>query len=584
MPLFPDSFLRELAERNDIVEVVSEHVALTKRSGTNMFGLCPFHSEKTPSFSVSPERQFYHCFGCGKGGSVIDFVMEVEKLPFQDAVRHLARRAGMTVPEENDGDRDTARRRERLYELNREAARFFYSLLIGDAGGRARQYLEKREISASTARTFGLGFAPDTWDTLTRAMKQKGFRDEELVAAGLARSGKKGGGYDLFRDRLVFPVINIRGQVIGFSGRILGDGEPKYLNTPETAVFSKSHNLYALNLANKTKSGYIILTEGNIDVVALHQAGFDSAVASLGTSLTPEQARLISRYVDRVIISYDADGAGLRAANRAIGILERLNINVRVLRLDGAKDPDEFIKSRGAEAFRNLIERSENHIEYRLSDTLRKYDVLTDEGRVGFLKEATELVASLPGVVEREVYSMRVAEISKVSGEVVAAEVRRIRGRLEGRKKRNEERDAMRVERNMQPESRGIRYENIRSAAAEEGIVRLLCLEPALFAGREDLPPKDEFSSEFLARLYEALLEMAGRGEELQMTALSSIFSPEEMSHLTGIIQKPELLSQGARALGDYIEIIRSENAGIAREQDLRAVAKALREKKGYGN
>jgi len=549
-----------------------------------MFGLCPFHSEKTPSFSVSPERQFYHCFGCGKGGSVIDFVMEVEKLPFQDAVRHLARRAGMTVPEENDGDRDTARRRERLYELNREAARFFYSLLIGDAGGRARQYLEKREISASTARTFGLGFAPDTWDTLTRAMKQKGFHDEELVAAGLARSGKKGGVYDLFRDRLVFPVINIRGQVIGFSGRILGDGEPKYLNTPETAVFSKSHNLYALNLANKTKSGYIILTEGNIDVVALHQAGLDSAVASLGTSLTPEQARLISRYVDRVIISYDADGAGLRAANRAIGILERLNINVRVLRLDGAKDPDEFIKSRGAEAFRNLIERSENHIEYRLSDTLRKYDVLTDEGRVGFLKEATELVASLPGVVEREVYSMRVAEISKVSGEVVAAEVRRIRGRLEGRKKRNEERDSMRVERNMQPESRGIRYENIRSAAAEEGIVRLLCLEPALFAGREDLPPKDEFSSEFLARLYEALLEMAGRGEELQMTALSSIFSPEEMSHLTGIIQKPELLSQGARALGDYIEIIRSENAGIAREQDLRAVAKALREKKGYGN
>ena len=584
MPLFPDSFLRELAERNDIVEVVSEHVALTKRSGTNMFGLCPFHSEKTPSFSVSPERQFYHCFGCGKGGSVIDFVMEVEKLPFQDAVRHLARRAGMTVLEENDGDRDTARRRERLYELNREAARFFYSLLIGDAGSRARQYLEKREISASTARTFGLGFAPDTWDTLTRAMKQKGFHDEELVAAGLARSGKKGGVYDLFRDRLVFPVINIRGQVIGFSGRILGDGEPKYLNTPETAVFSKSHNLYALNLANKTKSGYIILTEGNIDVVALHQAGLDSAVASLGTSLTPEQARLISRYVDRVIISYDADGAGLRAANRAIGILERLNINVRVLRLDGAKDPDEFIKSRGAEAFRNLIERSENHIEYRLSDTLRKYDVLTDEGRVGFLKEATELVASLPGVVEREVYSMRVAEISKVSGEVVAAEVRRIRGRLEGRKKRNEERDSMRVERNMQPESRGIRYENIRSAAAEEGIVRLLCLEPALFAGREDLPPKDEFSSEFLARLYEALLEMAGRGEELQMTALSSIFSPEEMSHLTGIIQKPELLSQGARALGDYIEIIRSENAGIAREQDLRAVAKALREKKGYGN
>ena len=582
MPLFPDSFLRELAERNDIVEVVSEHVALTKRSGTNMFGLCPFHSEKTPSFSVSPERQFYHCFGCGKGGSVIDFVMEVEKLPFQDAVQHLARRAGMTVPEE-DGDRDTARRRARLYELNREAARFFYGLLIGGTGGRARQYLDMRGISAATARIFGLGFAPDSWDTLARAMKQKGFSEEELVAAGLARSGKKGGVYDLFRDRLVFPVIDIRGQVIGFSGRILGDGEPKYLNTPETGVFSKSRNLYALNLANKSKSGYIILTEGNIDVVALHQAGFDSAVASLGTSLTPEQARLISRYVDRVIISYDADNAGLRAANRAIGILEKLNINVRVLRLDGAKDPDEFIKRRGAAAFRNLIEKSENHIEYRLKDALRKHDVESDEGRVGFLKEATELVASLPGVVEREVYGMRVAEISKVSGEAVAAEVRRIRSRLEGRKKRDEERESMRVERNIQPESRNIRYDNVRSAAAEEGIIRLLCLEPALFAARDDLPAKEDFSSEFLARLFETLLERTGRGEEIHMTALSSIFSPEEMSHLTGIIQKPESLSQGERALGDYIEIIKSESAGSAR-QDLREIARALREKKGYGN
>ena len=320
---FPESFLQELAERNDIVDVVGSYVRLTKKSGSNLFGLCPFHSEKTPSFSVSPDKQIYHCFGCGKGGSVISFIMEIENLSFPEAVAFLANRAGMQLPEQADDP--GAKKRQRLLALNRDAARFFHAQLKTPAGQIARDYLARRQLTAQTVTRFGLGFAPDTWDSLVRAMKALGYSEQELFDGGLVRHGKTSGVYDTFRNRLMFPVIDVRGNVIGFSGRILGDGEPKYMNSPETIVFSKSHNLFALNLAKKSKCGYIILAEGNIDVASLHQAGFDSAVASLGTSLTPEQARLLSRYTGEIVIAYDNDGAGQKASQRAIGILEKLD-------------------------------------------------------------------------------------------------------------------------------------------------------------------------------------------------------------------------------------------------------------------
>ena len=330
-----------------------------------MFGLCPFHSEKTPSFSVSPDKQIYHCFGCGKGGGVISFIMEIENLSFPEAVAFLARRANMPLPEQEDTRE--SKKRSRLLALNRDAARFFYEQLNSPAGERARQYMARRGIAKGTAVNFGLGCAPDDWGALERAMREKGYTDYELFDAGLIKKGRNGGWYDTFRDRLVFPVIDVRGNVIGFSGRILGENGPKYLNSPETPVFNKGRNLFALNLAKKSKKGYILLTEGNIDVVSLHQAGFDSAVASLGTSLTAEQARLISRYTDRVVIAYDNDAAGQKAAQRAIAILEKLDLKVRVLQMSGAKDPDEFIRLKGAEGFERLIEGSENQTEYLLA-------------------------------------------------------------------------------------------------------------------------------------------------------------------------------------------------------------------------
>lgn len=576
---FPENFINELVERSDIVDVVSGYVRLGKRSGSNLFGLCPFHSEKTPSFSVSPDKQIYHCFGCGKGGGVINFIMEIENLSFPEAVEFLARRAGMPIPEQTD-DRES-RRRARMLALNRDAARFFHSQLSTPAGRAARDYMAGRRIGSAAATNFGLGAAPDSWDSLLRAMEAKGYTGQELFEAGLARRGKNGGFYDSFRNRLMFPVIDVRGNVIGFSGRILEDGEPKYMNSPETPVFSKSRNLFALNLAKKSKSGYIILSEGNIDVVSLHQAGFDSAVASLGTSLTPEQARLISRYTDQVIIAYDNDGAGQKASQRAIGILEKLDVRVKVLRMSGAKDPDEFIKRKGADAFRNLLDASENQMDYRLRNVTDKYDLNVDEQKVDFLKEATELVARLPGAVERQVYSMRVASMAGVAADVVSGEVERKRKRLLSRAQRSDQREQSRPERQLQPAEKGLRYEDPYSAAAEEGLIRLLYLDPAL--SRETaLPEPEEFSSQALGRIYSAIRARIDRGEEVSAAVLGGELSLNEMSLLVGILQKPELLSRGGRALRDYIKRIRERKELAAGETDLRELASRLRERKGY--
>ena len=576
---FSESFLTELTERNDIVDVVSGYVRLGKKSGSNMFGLCPFHSEKTPSFSVSPDKQIYHCFGCGKGGGVINFIMEIENLSFPEAVEFLAKRAGMPMPEE-ENDRES-RKRSRMLALNRDAARFFYAQLSTPQGGAARDYMAKRRIGPATAKNFGIGFAPDTWDSLEKAMREKGYTDFEMFDAGLVRKGKKGGYYDTFRNRLMFPVIDVRGNVIGFSGRILGDGEPKYMNSPETLVFNKSRNLFALNLAKKSKSGYIILSEGNIDVVSLHQAGFDSAVASLGTSLTPEQARLISRYTNQVIIAYDNDGAGIKAAQRAIGILEKLDLKVKVLRMSGAKDPDEFIKLKGADAFRNLLEASENQIDYRLRAVTDKYDLSVDEQKVEFLKEASDLVARLPGSVERQVYAMRVASLSGVSADAVTKEVERRRKKLVTQARGSEERQQSRPERQLQPEDKALRYEDPSSAAAEEGIIRLLYLDPAL-AKSAALPAPEEFSSPALGHIYSVLRDKIERGETPSTATLGGALTGQEMSLLVSLLQKPELLSRGDRALADYIKRIRERREQGRQVSDLRALADKLRETKGY--
>ena len=523
-----------------------------------MFGLCPFHSEKTPSFSVSPDKQIYHCFGCGKGGGVISFIMEIENLSFA----FLARRANMTLPEQ-ENDRES-KKRARMLALNRDAARFFYEQLNSPAGERARQYMARRGIAKGTAVNFGLGCAPDDWGALERAMREKGYTDYELFDAGLIKKGRNGGWYDAFRDRLMFPVIDVRGNVIGFSGRLLGENGPKYLNSPETSVFNKGSNLFALNLAKKSKRGDILLTEGNIDVVSLHQAGFDSAVASLGTSLTAEQARLISRYTDQVIIAYDNDGAGQKAAQRAIAILEKLDLKVKVLQMSGAKDPDEFIKLKGSEAFAKLIEGSENQMEYRLGQIAGKYDLSVDAQKLDYLREAEELLARRPSAAEREIYCRRIASEVGISPEVLIGEVNARRKRILRSAEKAEGRGTARGA----PDARAaIRYDDPASAVAEEGVIRLLYLEPELCASPR-LPAAEEFSSPELGRIYSVLLARLREGRAVTADVLGAELDAREVSQLVGILQKPEALSNSGRALDDYINRIRERRRDKAQGLD----------------
>ena len=582
----PESFIDELVARSEITDVVSSYVRLT-RKGSNYWGLCPFHNEKTPSFSVSQEKQIYHCFGCGKGGGVISFIMAIENLPFVEAVRLLAQRAGMEVPEtgENEGYR---RRKERLLTLNKEAARFFHETLKGPAGAAGAEYLfGKRGLSRGTVTRFGLGVAPDGWDNLIQAMTAKGFSKRELLDAGLAVDSKKGRIYDRFRNRVIFPIIDLRGEVIGFGGRVLDDSTPKYLNSPDTPVYNKSRNLFALNIARKSKQGRIILTEGYMDTISLHQAGFDCAVASLGTSLTQEHAQLLSRYTKEAIIAYDGDGAGVKAAQRAIPILEQTGIQVRVLRVTGAKDPDEFIKTYGPEAFGRLLNQSENHIEYRLRQIAAQYDLSDDQQKVEYLRSAAEMLSTLPSPVEREVYGVRVAEQTGLSADTMAREIQQAYNRRIKKAKKQQERRDLTPSIQLQPKERGLRYENLRSALAEEGLLRLMMLEPALFreADPTGLEP-ERFSAPLLGKVYDLLRERFRRGSSTQLAALAGVLEPEEMSHMVQILEKPEDLSHSQQALRDYIDVIETEavtRTGQAEVDPLMAARKKFREKKAYG-
>ncbi len=551
---FPASFLDELTERSDIVDVVSDYVQL-KQKGSNLFGICPFHSEKTASFSVSPEKQIYHCFGCGAGGGVINFIMQAENLDFPDAVRFLASRAGMTVPEDDNGE--ASRRRGRLLELNREAARYFHRCLMEEPGFAAREYLKARGITEKTVKTFGLGFAPDSWDGLLKSVK--GYEKSEFLDAGLVVKNNTGGVYDRFRGRVMFPIIDIRGNVIGFGGRVLDSSQPKYLNSPETSVFNKSRNLFALNLAKKTKSRQIILAEGYMDVISLHQAGFDSAVASLGTSLTDPQARLIAKYGSEAVIAYDMDEAGRTAANRAINILEKTGIAVRVLSINGAKDPDEFIKKFGADAFRLRLERSDNHIEYLLHNISVKYNLADDEQRVAYLKEASSLLASFSNPVERAVYAAKIAQAGGVAPDVVEKEAELVAKRRARSAKSRETRRILTPAANAQPKAKELRYSNIRSAKAEEGIIGILLEDDSFYPYVAQRLNEDSFSSEIFRKTFTEIGKLRSTGIKVSLALLSQSLESSEIEHLGRILIERVGETDTEKALSDYIYIVNSE-------------------------
>ena len=574
MPI-PQSFLDELVERSDIAEVVGEYVEL-KQKGTNMFGLCPFHSEKTPSFSVNRDKQIFHCFGCGEGGGVITFIMKAENLGFVDAVKHLAARVGMTVPE--DGDADMSKRRAQVLALNKEAARRFHAHLYSPEGRRGLEYFYSRGLTDRTIKRFGLGWAPDRWDDLLNNVK--GFDKSVFLEAGLAVANKRGGMYDRFRGRVMFPIIDLRGEVIAFGGRVLDDSTPKYLNSSETIAFSKGRNLFAMNLAKKSDYKAMILAEGYMDVISLHQAGFSSAVASLGTALTDAQARLIARYKQEAVIAYDMDAAGRGAAERAIKLLEDAGIKVRLIDLAGAKDPDEFIKKFGADALSARLNQSEGHIEYRLGNLRGKYDLGSDEGRIGFMREAAVMLAELSSPAERAVYSSRVSEMVNVAVSAVNDEVELARKKRNRKERSAERRRDLNPVAAMQPKERTMRFADTKSARAEEGLLRCVYSDGELLNQARDTLPPEYFSSEALSKAYKALLTAAEEGRAATPAVFEGTLEPSEMSLVMKVLMDPE--PGGAAAFESYIQVVREGYDKRREPDDLMNRWQKLKKTKGW--
>ena len=580
---FPAAFLDELTARNPIEDVVGQYVSL-KRSGSNLFGLCPFHGEKTASFSVAPDKGIYYCFGCHKGGGVINFEMEIEGLSYPDAVRALAKRVGMEVPEDEQYQ-SRYRQQERLWALHKEAARFFHSQLYAPVGAAALQYAYNRGMPKSVLTTFGIGYAPDSWSDLVDAMRKKGYTDQELRDSGLVTISRKNGNlFDRFRDRLMFPIIDVRGNVIGFGGRIMNDKDKsaaKYLNSPETLIFNKRKNLFALNLAKKSKLGYLILVEGYMDAIALHQYGFDCAVASLGTALTEDGATLLSKYADQVVLIYDGDTAGQNATKRAIPILEKAGLQVKVLQMRDAKDPDEFLKKFGADRFKLLLEESANRVEYQLGAILKKYDLRDDDQKVKYLQESAELICTLSSSVQREVYANRVAETAKISADAMKLEIDRAKKRYLSREKKKQEKIDLSPARNLQPRDRNIHYTNLKSARAEEVILAQSFREPALLELAGELKP-EMFSSDLLGKVYLQMLSRYREGLEISINGITDL-SPEEMSHIASILQS----QQGPvneQAFRDCLRTVQEEYRAtqVVTDDDFRALTQRMKKSKGY--
>ena len=578
---FPPAFLDELVARNPIEDVVGQYVHL-KRSGSNLFGLCPFHGEKTASFSVAPDKGIYYCFGCHKGGGPVNFIMEIEGLSYGDAVRFLAKRAGMQVPEDQQYQ-SRYQHQERLWAMHKEAARFFHSQLIAPQGAEALQYALDRGMPKSILVKFGIGYAPDTWSSLTDHLRSKGYTQQELKDSGLVSvSETKGNLYDRFRDRLMFPIIDVRGNIIGFGGRIMkkDDNAAKYLNSPETSIFNKRKNLFALNLAKKTKLPYLILVEGYMDAIALHQYGFDCAVASLGTALTEDHAALLTRYTEEIVLIYDGDKAGQQATQRAIPILEKVGLRVKVLQMKDAKDPDEFLHKFGADKFKVLLEDSSNRVEYQLNAIRRKYRLEVDEERVRFINEAAALISSLPNAVQREVYGHRVAESAKISYEAMKVELdKAYKGRLYREQKRQEKIDLAPVQA-YQPKNKSIRYQNIKSAMAEESVIAMVVKAPALLDQAKDLTAA-EFSSDLLGRVYGSLCRRYQDGMEVSLGVLEDL-TADEMSHISGVCARQEG-PVNEQAFLDCVKTIHRayQKSKATTEDDLMAIRNKLKESKG---
>lgn len=562
---FPESFLQELKMRNDITDVVSSYVSL-KRRGRNMVGLCPFHGEKTPSFNVYTENGSFYCFGCGVGGDVISFEMKIENLDYVDAVKALAQRAGMEMPE-NSYDDSLSKLRNRVYEANREAARFYFSTLYSANGAKGLEYFYSRGLSDRTIRHFGLGFADDNWTSLCSHLRSLGFKDNELVASNLAVQRRNGNGiYDRFTNRVMFPIIDLRGNVIAFGGRIMTDEKPKYLNTSDTPVFKKSANLFSLNNAKNSGTRTLILCEGYMDVIAVNQAGFINAVATLGTALTSEQAVLMKRYADEVIICYDADEAGQKATARAIPILRNAGLIIRVLSIPSGKDPDEFIRSKGKDgplAFKALLDKSGNDIEYRLQKLKQEHNIETTDGRVAYLESASKVIASISSPLERDVYISKICVEMNVDKNAFKQQLSRLTSRA-NRENRKQETRKIQADLNRRNDKINIdHYKKPRSSSAEEALVVYLVNNPDSAGEISSKLKPEQFQNSLIRRYYEYILNRINDGLD-PLNNITADFSSDEASKFFQLMSHTIPAASTTQAMREYIEVINEESEKLS--------------------
>lgn len=561
----------EIKARNEIVSVVEQYVRLEKRSGANFFGLCPFHSEDTPSFSVSPNKQIFYCFGCHKGGNVIQFVREVEKCSWPQAIQILAERAGIKLPEPDD---EAYRRRAELHsaiqQIYLEAARYYYLNLTGDAGGVARQYLNQRGLGVGIARKFGLGYAPDEWDGLLRHLQSKGFTDPALLEkTGLFKHGKQSGLYDLFRHRLVFPILDVMNRVIAFGGRVLDNGQPKYINSPETAIYTKGKHLYGLNLAKNSREKQLVLVEGYMDAIAMHQAGIDYAVAILGTALTENQAQLLRKYTENVIVGFDADAAGQAAALRSLDLLTARGLKVTVLQVPEGKDPDEYIRRNGPERFRALIDQALPLLDFKLLVARRQHTVRDQLDILGFQDEACQILTREENGIVRELYAAKVAEILHTSPESVLREIdRRLQQSGPGR---TAETGADQLRQQLQQRRTGSGgpgglaapagaagtagqsgapdadspETSVADKASREEIylLSLLAAEPTIYANLAELPQVTDFSAGTMRAVAAIVLDSLARGETVETSRLIELGEDRTIHHkpLTDLLARASM-------------------------------------------
>ncbi|MCQ2470781.1 MAG: DNA primase [Clostridia bacterium] len=554
-----DMFLEELRNRNDIESVISSYVNL-KRQGRILKGLCPFHNEKTPSFTVYPDTRSFYCFGCGAGGEVITFIRRIENYDFVEAVKFLADRAGMAMPEDNYDD-SLAKHRQRILAANREAARFFHSSLMSPKGKAGLDYFLNRGLSMSTIKHFGLGYAPDSWHDLLNHMRSKGFTQNELFDADLVKRSEKNGKtnyYDNFRNRVMTPIIDLRGNVIGFGGRVLDDSKPKYVNTSDTLVYKKTNNVFALNFAKNGNPNSLIVCEGYMDVIALHQAGFTNSVASLGTALTKEQAGLISRYADEVILSYDNDEAGQEATKKAIRIFEGTGVKLRVLKLEGGKDPDEIIKTYGKERFKALLEGAANNVEYRLLRAREKYDLAFPDGRAAFLSEAASILAGC-NAIEQDVYASRLADEMKVSKEAIQTEIRRQYAKRKAAERKQEFEKIVQETTVPKDEINPQRKENVRAAKAEDILLASVLNNPEFYLKLKNKLDENVFITDFNRRVFAVLSRRIEDNMSIDFSVLAGEFSPEENGRIAKFLAMKKEISNTLAECEDCIKVLIQE-------------------------